>query len=101
MLHYSPKKTVVISAALVLALVCLFWEYFGRLPTRLTGSTCTAEVAPTGKGRPTIPNIVHYVHLMPEHQDDIHFELKHFISISVVFDTSVSISIDRYPVSIP
>jgi hypothetical protein len=72
MLHYSPKKTVVISAALVLALVCLFWEYFGRLP---------AEVAPTGKGRPTIPNIVHYVHLMPEHQDDIHFELKHFISI--------------------
>lgn len=31
--------------------------------------------------RPTIPNIVHYVHLMVEPQGRIQFELKHFISI--------------------
>ncbi|KAK9364894.1 hypothetical protein V1509DRAFT_655920 [Lipomyces kononenkoae] len=31
--------------------------------------------------RPTIPNIVHYVHLLPEPEGRIHLELKHFISI--------------------
>ena len=33
------------------------------------------------ESRRTIPNIVHYVHLMRKPLTDVHFELKHFISI--------------------
>ncbi|KAK9371932.1 uncharacterized protein V1513DRAFT_406365 [Lipomyces chichibuensis] len=47
---------------------------------RSSSATQTQPVPRDGR-RPTIPNIVHYVHLIPEPQGKIQFELKHFISI--------------------
>ncbi|KAK9350126.1 hypothetical protein V1523DRAFT_420769 [Lipomyces doorenjongii] len=51
-----------------------------------------SQPTPSDGQRSTIPNIVHYVHLMSDPQGRIQFELKHFISIysaSLYFDPDV------------
>ena len=75
------------SIAVLITLIWFFSSTIGLLPVRLTLSTHTPESTPSSEptikdeSRPTIPNIVHYVHLMREPVGNIHFELKHFISI--------------------
>ncbi|KAK9326676.1 hypothetical protein V1520DRAFT_366067 [Lipomyces starkeyi] len=59
----------------------------------LPSCLATQTQLPPSDGRlPTIPNIVHYVHLMSDPQGTIQFGLKHFISIysaSLYFDPDV------------
>ncbi|KAK9357549.1 hypothetical protein V1504DRAFT_464190 [Lipomyces starkeyi] len=69
-------------AIIAVGLPTLFVTLSFLYNTDLISSLATRTQPWPGDGRrPTIPNIVHYVHLISEPQGKIRFELKHFISI--------------------
>ncbi|KAK9384502.1 hypothetical protein V1515DRAFT_618036 [Lipomyces mesembrius] len=82
-LNFQTRKRVIP----IIAFAFLFIK--ADLPSCLATQT---QPPPSDERRPTIPNIVHYVHLMSDPQGKILFGLKHFISIysaSLYFDPDV------------
>ncbi|KAK9235030.1 hypothetical protein V1525DRAFT_411183 [Lipomyces kononenkoae] len=78
--NFKPK-TVVVPRAKVFGVLALFLSFFLLLKAPILWTKPNTQPAPSDGRWPTIPNIVHYVHLMSDPDGKVQFELKHFISI--------------------
>ncbi|KAK9428972.1 hypothetical protein V1505DRAFT_314640 [Lipomyces doorenjongii] len=70
---------LIIAFGLLSLLVTVSLSYINK--DLLSSPATRTQPGPSDGQRPTIPNIVHYVHLTRPPQGNIQFQLKHFISI--------------------
>ncbi|KAK9235409.1 hypothetical protein V1525DRAFT_270983 [Lipomyces kononenkoae] len=79
--NFKPRRIVVPTIVFGLFVTLSFlWIKTGSNSSQAT-TELEIQSKPSSERWPTIPNIVHYVQLLPEPQGKIQLELKHFISI--------------------